>query len=54
VTWQKVPTRVLCSPSPPCVSRRTGGGGQGGVGSVTIESKLATLFHYCTTFLLDC
>ena len=23
-------------------------------GGVTIESKLATLFHYRTTFLLDC
>ena len=33
VTWQKVPIRALCSPSPTCVSRRTGGGGQGGVGS---------------------
>jgi hypothetical protein len=26
----------------------------GVVESVTIESKLATLFHYRTTFLLDC
>jgi len=32
VTWQKVPTRALCSLTPTCISRRTGGGIQMGVG----------------------
>jgi len=33
VMWQKVPTRSLCSLTPPCISRRTGGGVQVGVGN---------------------
>jgi len=31
VTWQKVPTRALCSPTPTCVSRRTSGDIQKGI-----------------------
>ena len=33
VTWQNVPTRSLCSLTPTCISRRTGGGVQVGFGN---------------------